>query len=125
MSGGSPIFIKTFDMLVWLLEHTKKYPKHQRFVMAQRMEQAALSFQDSIVWATKAPPRQREGALLDADYHLERLKLYNRLAVQLRLSSPGQHEHLARMLDELGRLLGGWLRTVRGRPTPQARAAAP
>ena len=43
MSGGSPIFIKTFDMLVWLLEHTRKYPRHPRFVMAQRMEQAALT----------------------------------------------------------------------------------
>ncbi len=35
MSGGSPIFVKTFEMLAWLLEHTKKFPKHQRFVMAQ------------------------------------------------------------------------------------------
>lgn len=124
MSGGSPIFIKTFDMLVWLLEHTKKFPKHQRFVMAQRMEQAALSFQDAIVWATKTGPSRRQAALLDADYHLERLKLYSRLAVQLRLSSPGQYEHLARMLDELGRLLGGWLKSIRGRPTPKARPAS-
>ncbi|MCB9785051.1 MAG: hypothetical protein H6744_00030 [Deltaproteobacteria bacterium] len=53
MAGGSPIFIKTFDMLTWLLEHTKSFPKHQRFVMAQRMEHAALSFQDDLVWATK------------------------------------------------------------------------
>ena len=115
MSSGSPIFIKTFEMLVWLLEHTKKFPKHQRFVMAQRMEQAALSFQDQLVWATKTG--QKQAALLQADYHLERLKLYNRLAVQLRLSNVGQHEHLARMLDELGRRLGGGLKSRIASPT--------
>ena len=70
--------------------------------MAQRLEQAALSFQDQLVWATKTS--HKHAALIDADFHLERLKLYNRLAVQLRLSSVGQHEHLARQLDELGRL---------------------
>ena len=110
MSTGSPIFIKSFEMLVWLLEHTKKFPKHQRFVMAKRMEEAALSFQDQLVYATKT--REPERALRQADYHLERLKLYARLSVKLGLSAFAQYEHLARTLDELGRLLGGWLRSL-------------
>ena len=40
----SPIFLKSFEVLVWLLDHTRKFPKHQRFVMAKRMEEAALGF---------------------------------------------------------------------------------
>ncbi len=84
--------------------------------MAQRMEQAALSFQDNLVWATKT--RRKYEALVDADFHLERLKLYNRLAVQLRLSNVGQYEHLSRQLDELGRLLGGWMRSLRESHSP-------
>jgi hypothetical protein len=98
-------------MVIWLLEHTKTFPKHQRFVLAQRMEEAALSFQDTILWATKTG--RKLPALLDADDHLERLRLYNRIAVRMRLSSPGQLEHLSRMLEELGRLLGGWMRKLR------------
>ena len=46
---ASPLFLKTFEMVIWLLEHTKKFPKHHRFVLAQRMEEAALSFQDKIL----------------------------------------------------------------------------
>ena len=109
----SPIFVKSFDMLVWLLEHTKKFPKHQRFVMAKRIEDAALSFHDDLVWATKVKGADRLGPLREADFHLERLKVYNRLAMKLRLSSLGQYEHLARQLDELGRLLGGWQRRLK------------
>lgn len=89
---------------------TKKFPKHQRFVLAKRMEEAALSFQDHIVYATQV--RRPHPSLLQADFHLERLRLYKRLALHLRLMAPGQHEHLARQLDELGRLLGGWLRSL-------------
>ncbi len=59
-SGRSPLFIKTFDAVVWILEHTKKFPKSQRFVLAQRMEEAALSFQDQIIWVLLKPSRFRE-----------------------------------------------------------------
>lgn len=38
---------------------------------------------------------------------------------QPRLSSPGQHELLARMFDELRRLLGGWVRSLANRRTPR------
>jgi len=121
MSGGSPLFIKTFDMLEWLLAHTQKFPKSQRFVMARRMDDAALGFQDAILRAAKLPDKR---AHLDhADLELDRLKLYNRLAVRLRLHTPAQQEHLARALDELGRLLGGWKRSLSGgRPRPPGAA---
>lgn len=108
----SPIFVKSFEMLEWLLEHTKKFPRHQRFVMAKRMEEAALSFHDRLVWTTKVT--MKEPSLREADFHLERLKIYNRLAMRLKLSSFGQYEHFARLLDELGKLLGGWQRRLKG-----------
>lgn len=106
----SPIFLKSFEALVWLLEHTKKFPKSQRFVLAKRMEEAALSFQDELLWATKT--RDKRDALERADFHLERLRMYNRIAHRMKLESLGQYEHLSKLLEELGRLLGGWLKKV-------------
>jgi hypothetical protein len=32
-----------------VLAHTRKFPRHQRFVMAKRIEEAALSFHDQLV----------------------------------------------------------------------------
>lgn len=108
---ASPLVIKTYDMVLWLLAHTQKFPKSQRFVLAKRMEEAALSFQDQILWATKTSRKQP--ALLEADYHLERLRMYNRMALGLKIQAPNQFQHLSRALDELGRLLGGWIRKLR------------
>jgi hypothetical protein len=107
----SPIFIKSYEMLTWLLNHTKKFPKHQRFVMAKRMESAALDFHDEILRATRSGSKLK--ALGQADYHLARLKIYNRICKDLQLHSFRQYEHLASVLDEVGRLLGGWLVSIR------------
>ena len=107
----SPIFIKSFETLEWILAHTRKFPKHQRFVMAKRIEEAALSFHDHLLWATKTADKR--AALRDADFHLERLKVYNRLSMRLKLSSFDQYEYLAAALTELGRLLGGWQRSLK------------
>jgi hypothetical protein len=112
MRDGSPLFIKTFDMLEWLLAHTAKFPKSHRFGLAKRMDDAALDFSDALLWALKAPDKR--AVLLHADGALERLRFYNRLAVRLRLQTPAQQEHLAKQLDELGRLVGGWLRALGG-----------
>lgn len=71
----SPIFLKSFETLEWILQHTNKFPKPQRFVMAKRIEEAALSFHDSLLMAAKRP--EKRAALGEADSHLERLKVYN------------------------------------------------
>jgi hypothetical protein len=96
---------------VWLLHHTQKFPKSQRFVMGKRMEEAALDFQDNILAA--GLERDVPVALGNADFHLARLKLYNRIAKDLGLSAFNQYEFLAVKLDEIGRLLGGWERRVK------------
>jgi len=46
---STPIFVKVFETTVWILEHTKKFPKNQRFVMAQRIEEAVLTLNDKIL----------------------------------------------------------------------------
>ena len=50
---SSPLFVKTYDFAKWLLEHTNKFPKSQRFVMAKRIENAILDFQDNLIKAVK------------------------------------------------------------------------
>ena len=115
----SPIFLKSFEILEWILNHTQKFPKHQRFVMAKRIEEAALSFHDNILWATKT--HEKVPVLNRADFHLERLKVYNRLTMRLKLSSFEQYEYLAKELDELGKLLGGWQRSLKQAAAPRGR----
>ncbi len=111
----SPIFLKSYETLVWLLEHTAKFPKNQRFLMAKRMEDAALEFHERINQAAHRAGAPAAESLAEADEVLANLKMYNRLAKDLKLLAFHQYEYLAVALDEIGKLLGGWLRSLRGR----------
>jgi hypothetical protein len=102
----SPIFSKTYDFVVWLIPLTIKFPRQQRFVMAGALQHEALHFQKLLIDAAHA--RQPREALIAADAELDKLRTHLRMSRDLHLISMGQYEHAARMLAEVGRLLGGW-----------------
>lgn len=105
----SPIFVKVFDLLAWMLPLTQQFPKSQRFVLAKRLEDAALDVHELLVAAGKTHRAERRRYLLQADIRLEQLRLLWRLSRTLDLVPPGRYEHGARLIDEIGRLLGGWI----------------
>lgn len=105
----TPIFVKVFETTVWILEHTKKFPKHQRFVMAQRIEETVLTLNDKILYATKV--KKNSKVLFEADYQLERLRLYARLCEKMKLLSFKQYEYLSEELNNIGKQLGGWIKS--------------
>jgi len=105
----SPVFVKTYDFLLWLIPLTLKYPKSQRFLLAERLSKMALDFYDAILNAVMEP--ECEGEWLDtADKLLTKIRLYLRLSYDLHCISLKQVEHATRRTDEIGRLIGGWKR---------------
>lgn len=104
----SPIFVKTYTFMLWLLPLTANFPRHHRLGLARRLEDSALDFHEAILQAakTKGDPRW----LRAADVDLDRVRFYLRLCKDMRLLSIGQYEHAAKIVVEIGKLLGGWLK---------------
>jgi len=111
----SPLFVKTYDFIKWLLEHTQKFPKSQRFVLAQRVNDAGLNFHDLLVKAVKN--KNKLTILYNADYELERLRLNLRLCKDLTILKFNQYEYAVKQLVEIGKLLGGWINKEQNRQT--------
>ena len=108
------IFPRTYDLLSWLLPRSERFPAAQRFVVTKRLQDAALDFQETLFLANAHAGRQRLAHLLDADAHLNKLRLYLRLAHQQEWLTAGQYEHVSKLVAEIGRLLGGWIKQTRG-----------
>jgi hypothetical protein len=104
----SPIFTKTYDLLRWLIPMTIKFPRQQRFVLAGSVQRTALQFQERLIEAARA--NDPHSLLHQADTDLTKLRFYLRLCRDLRLMSIDQYGHAARMVNEVGRLLGGWIK---------------
>ncbi len=113
MTDEMVIFTRTYDLLTWLLPLAEKFPRAQRFVVTKRLQDAALDFQERLIEANAAsagPRRTRK--LAEADAELLKLRLYLRLAHRWSWLSDGQYEHVSAMVAEIGRLLGGWIRSA-------------
>lgn len=102
----SPIFVRTYDLLQWLLPHTSGWPRRYRFTLTQELVRAALRFQERILEATLTDETAKR--LEQADVELQKVRLYLRLGYDLQLLSPGQYAHTAELIGHIGRLLGAW-----------------
>lgn len=102
------IFTRTFDFLTWLLPATNNFPRAHRHTFTQRLLDAAFDLREYLEEANHRKGRARLERLERADEALERVRVYLRLAVKWDWLTGGQYHHVAEMVAEIGRLLGGW-----------------
>ncbi len=110
MANDMIILTRTFDVLAWLAPRTEKFPKLHRHTVTQRLMDAALDFQEALFDAQSQTGSTRYKHLREADSHLNKLRLYLRLAHQWRWLNDGQYHHVSQMVAEIGSLLGGWIK---------------
>jgi four helix bundle protein len=116
MSEEMVIFSRTYDFISWLIPATLNFPRSQRFVITRRLQDAALNFQELIIEANNQRGPLRADRLRAADAELLKVRLYLRLCERWQWINPGQYRHVSEMVAEIGRLLGGWLKTVTSGP---------
>jgi four helix bundle protein len=112
MMKESPLFTRTYDLLLWLIPRVQQFPRTHRFGLGERIQRLALDFQDTLVAAGKSSGQQRRQHLQNADLQLAQLRVWMRLTRDLEILSIRRYEHVARSMNEVGRLLGAWLKQV-------------
>ena len=108
MTRQAPIYVRTHDMLDWLVPHLEGWPRPQRFFLARQVLESATQFYRLLLRARKVQADERRRALLDADVELETLKALLRLGQERRYMNLGQYQHVSAILADIGRQLGGW-----------------
>ncbi|MBI5291121.1 MAG: four helix bundle protein [Chloroflexi bacterium] len=94
------------------MQRSQSFPRPHRFGATQRLQNAAMDFQELIVEAESLRGAERLERLRRADAELGKVRLYLRLCRQWDWLTAGQYEHASRMIAEMGRLLGGWLKAT-------------
>jgi len=110
-----PIFTRTFDFLTWLLPATNHFPRAHRHSYTQRLLDAAFDLRERLEEANHRQGAARIECLKQADEELDKVRLYLRLAVRWQWLSGGQYQHAAKMVVEIGKLLGGWKKVTLGK----------
>lgn len=115
---GGVALEKTYRFLLWLVPTVEKFPRSQKFLLGDRIQSLALDVLENLVEATDS--RRPASALAAANLKLEKLRFLFRLAADLRHLDARRYEFAARAIDEIGRLVGGWLKAGHGQETDTA-----
>ena len=114
---------KTYDLILWLIPGLKHFPRDQRFLLGDRIQNAALDVLCLLIEANYT--RIRTGLLRSANLELEKLRYLVRLSSDLHDLNRRRYQHAAERIDEIGRLIGGWAKMDRrAAPPRRSREAA-
>lgn len=103
-----PALEKAYQFVLWLIPAVEKFPRSQKFLLGDRIQSAALDVVTGLVEATYS--RNRLPILRTVNLKLETLRVLLRLTTDLKLLDLRRYEYAARSIDEIGRLVGGWMK---------------
>jgi len=103
------IFQKVYDLILWMYPLVNKFPKKQRFVLGQQLENTLLDILKGIIQANQE--RNKLETLKQVSIDLDKFRILFRLAKDLRFMSIKQYQFGAEKINEVGKILGGWMKS--------------
>lgn len=103
-----PIFIKWMDFLKWLLVTLDGFPKKARFNFSDRLTNLSLQIVEDLVEARYN--KNKSVVLRRANMNLEKIRILIRICFELRFLSRQGYEHSSVLINEVGKMLGGWMK---------------
>jgi hypothetical protein len=103
------VITRTYDLILWSCHHTGKFPRNHRFVLGERIERNLYDLLETLVKAKYR--RERQELLQQANLTLEVLRFQMRLAKDLQCLKVDSYGFAAKAIDEIGKLVGGWIKT--------------
>ncbi len=88
-----------------------QYPKSERFALVTDIKHSMDRMLERAIEAQKK--YYKKTTLQDLDVEIAKLKAYLRLSHDLRFLPPKKYEIWSGMVVEIGKMLGGWLKSVR------------
>lgn len=109
---------KMYQFILWLVPAVEKFPRSRKFLLGDRIQATAMEIQEALIAATYS--RKPLPQLFDANLQLEKLRIQMRLAYDLRSVDMRRYEFAVRSIDEIGRMVGGWIKVQHAEKASQS-----
>ena len=104
------ILQKTFDMMKYAYPALLQYPKSERFALCTDIKRCMDTILERIIEANKK--YFKKTTLQELDVEIEKLRTYIRLSYTLGFLPVRKYDLWSGMVDEIGRMCGGWIKSV-------------
>ena len=102
-------FARWYEFLKWMLDVTAKFPRTARFTVTSRVDNLALDVLETII-EYRYDRRARRSYAGRLNIKLEKLRVLFRLCHDRKYVSNSQYERAVVGINEVGNLVGGWLK---------------
>ena len=104
------ILEKQYDLILWMFPLINKFPQKQRFVLGQQLQSSMLEILKDIIQANHE--RDKSVTLRQISVELDKFRYLYRLAKDLKFISVKQYQFGAEKINEIGKMLGGWMKSA-------------
>ena len=110
-----PIFKKSYDLYKTFYSYRADVSKQDRYTIWQRCENIILDMLDAILLASQSGKAEKLPILDTASAKLNILRVLIRLPKDVKAIDNKKYITLETDIDEIGRMLGGWIRSTKER----------
>lgn len=107
-----PIIEKTYSLYAQLADISYHAEKRWRYTLAAQAERNLLAMLQELVMAAQAPKPLKAGHLLRVSGQSEALRFALRLMLERGVVNETKIFQAQSQLTEIGRMLGGWLKSL-------------
>lgn len=110
-----PIFKKSYELYKTFYGYRADISKQDRYTIWQRCENAILDVLEAILLASQSSKTEKLPVLEAASVKLNVLRVLIRLTKDVKAIDNKKYVALETGIDEIGRMLGGWIRSTKER----------
>jgi hypothetical protein len=93
--------------------YVAKLPRDRKFTIGNRLLDRAITVLETVTQAYYSPRNQKAALLASVNINLEMLRQLLRFLFEAKVHDLRKHEHFSREIDELGRAVGGWSKSLK------------
>jgi len=98
------------NLLIWLIPLLDNFPRNRRFTLGERLESGLIEILELLVEA--AYTRNKRDVLKRANIQLAVVRHLWRIVHELKIIPTKRYAYGAKLLEDLGKQIGGWLKSV-------------
>ena len=110
-----PIFKRSYDLYKTFYGYRADVSKQDRYTIWQRCENTILDVLEAILLASQSARTEKLPILETASVKLNLLRVLIRLTKDVKAIDNKRYVALETNIDEIGRMLGGWIRSTKER----------
>lgn len=115
-----PIIHKLIEAYKLWQEYLPHFPKTSRYTLGAKIDDFFIKTTECAYRTCYLSGEQKLSQAKDASLNLDMLKFFLRVAWEIKALDNKKYATLSERLDEIGKMLGGWIRQLKEKLPPSA-----